>query len=348
MIDVGSIPANGTMRRFAPFLIAGLVLAVAPITGPDLPARVLDYVKPKPPAEATLVAVGDIMLSRAVATRMRWHGDDYPFASTSDFVRSADIAFGNLETAITEGPEVLPFEMSFRADPESAKALRDAGFDIVSLANNHTPNFDEKGLWDTIFHLNEAGVVHAGAGLEAQANQAAFMEANGIRFAFLAYNDDDVVPASYEARETRLGTAFMHTERMIAAVSEARNAADIVIVSMHAGDEYVSFPNDSQIAFAHAAIDAGAELVLGHHPHVVQTMEVYKGKYIFYSLGNFIFDQMWSRETREGLVVKATFRKEGLTGVTFHPVLIEDYAQPRFLDASEGVERILGRLTAPR
>jgi poly-gamma-glutamate capsule biosynthesis protein CapA/YwtB (metallophosphatase superfamily) len=336
------------MRRFAPFLIAGLVLAIAPVTGPDLPARVMNYVKPKPPPEATLVAVGDIMLSRAVATRMRRHGYDYPFASTSEFMRGADIAFGNLETAITEGPEVLPFEMSFRADPESAKALRDAGFDVLSLANNHTPNFDEKGLVDTIFYLDEAGIVHVGAGTDSEANRAKFIEANGIRFAFLAYNDDDVVPASYEATETRRGTAFMHTERMKAAVQNARSAADIVIVSMHAGDEYEPFPNDSQTAFAHAAIDSGAELVLGHHPHVVQTMEVYKGKYIFYSLGNFIFDQMWSRETREGLAVKATFRKDGLTGVTFHPVLIEDYAQPRFLEAAGEIEQILDRLTATR
>lgn len=335
------------MRRYAPFIIAGIILGIAPIARPDLPARIIDYVRSEP-QEVTLVAVGDMMLSRAVATRMHRYGYEYPFASTTDFIRSADIAFGNLETAITPGPKVLPFEMSFRADPESAKALWDAGFDVVSLANNHTPNFGETGLGDTLRYLDEAGIVHAGAGTDFEANQARFIEAQGIRFAFLAYNDKDVVPASYEATDTRVGTAFMHIERMQRAVQEANGIADIVIVSMHAGDEYEPLPNDSQVAFAHTAIDAGAEMVIGHHPHVVQTMEIYRGKYIFYSLGNFIFDQMWSRETREGLLIKAAFTKEGVKNVTFHPVLIEDYAQPRFLEDRDDIERILGRLIAPR
>jgi poly-gamma-glutamate capsule biosynthesis protein CapA/YwtB (metallophosphatase superfamily) len=335
-----------SMRPFAPFIIAGVVLGVAPIAGPDIPARVLDYVKPEPPAEVTFVAVGDMMLSRAVAKRMRQRGYDYPFASTSEFVRSADIAFGNLETPITPGPEVQPFEMSFRADPESAQALHDAGFDVLSLANNHTPNFGENGLQDTLRYLDEVRIVHVGAGLDQAAHSAKFIESKGIRFAFLAYNDRDVVPASYEATDTRFGTAFMHTARMQDAVRAATEVADIVIVSMHSGTEYEPFPNDSQTTFAHAAIDAGAEMVIGHHPHVVQTMEVYKGKYIFYSLGNFVFDQMWSRETREGLLARATIRKEGVTGISFHPVLIEDYAQPRFLEAAEEIEQVLDRLMA--
>jgi len=335
------------MLRFVPLLILGVFLAIAPVTSPELPARLIKYVRPEP-AEVTLVAVGDMMLSRAVATRMHRYGYEYPFASTTDFIRSADIAFGNLETPITPGPEVLPFEMSFRADPESAAALRDAGFDVLSLANNHTPNFGEMGLQDTLRYLDEAGIVHAGAGTDFEANQARFIEARGVRFAFLAYNDDDVVPASYEATDTRVGTAFMHIERMQHAVQEANSIADIVIVSMHAGDEYEPLPNDSQVAFAHAAIDAGAEMVIGHHPHVVQTMEIYKGKHIFYSLGNFVFDQMWSRETREGLLIKAVFTKDGVKNVTFHPVLIEDYAQPRFMEDREDIKRVLDRLIAPR
>lgn len=333
------------MRRLAPFLIAGLVLGIAPITGPDIPARVMEYVKPEPPPEVSLVAVGDMMLSRAVAKKMRQHGYDYPFASTTDFIRSADIAFGNLETAITPGPEVLPFEMSFRADPESAAALRDAGFDVLSLANNHTPNFGEEGLLDTLRYLDEVGIVHVGAGKDAvEAGQPMFMSVNGIRFAFLAYNDRDVVPASYEAGEGA-GTAFMRIPAMVAAVEGAKHFADIVVVSMHSGDEYEIFPNESQTAFAHAAIDAGAEIVLGHHAHVVQTSEMYNGKYIFYGLGNFVFDQMWSQETREGLALKVIFTREGVKTVSYHPVLIEDYAQPRFVDDPMEAARIIGRLS---
>lgn len=331
------------MRRYIPFILAGLVLGVAPITGPELPVRVMEYVKPEPP-QATMLAVGDIMLSRAVAKRMRQHGYDYPFASTSEFLRSADITFGNLETSITPGPEVQPFEMSFRADPESAVALRDAGFDVLSLANNHTPNFGENGLQDTMRYLDETGIIHVGAGTDMEAHQPKSLTANGIRFAFLAYNDSDVVPASYGAGEARLGTAFMDTERMQASVRAAKESADIVIVSMHSGTEYELFPNDSQTAFARAAIDAGAEIVIGHHPHVVQTMEQYRGKYIFYSLGNFVFDQMWSQDTRDGLALRLVFTKDGVAGVSYHATEIHDYAQPRLLEPGPHAERIVRRL----
>jgi poly-gamma-glutamate capsule biosynthesis protein CapA/YwtB (metallophosphatase superfamily) len=343
---VGSIPAKGTMRRFAPFLIVGLILGIAPITGPELPVRIVEYVKPEPPPEVSMIAVGDMMLSRAVAKRMRLHGYDYPFASTSEFLRSADITFGNLETSITPGPEVESFEMSFRADPESAAALRDAGFDVLSLANNHTPNFGETGLQDTMRYLDDVGIVHVGAGLDTQAHQPRFMTEKGIRFAFLAYNDRDVVPASYEASDSRFGTAFMQIERMQAAVRAAKGSADIVIVSMHSGTEYELFPNDSQTAFARAAIDAGAEIVIGHHPHVVQTREMYNGKYIFYSLGNFVFDQMWSQDTRDGLALKIVFTKEGISGISYHATEIHDYAQPRLLESGEHADRIIERLSA--
>src|SRR3990167_10074072 len=115
------------------------------------------------------------------------------------------------------------------------------------------------------------------------------------------------------------------------AVKEAKQKTDFVIVSMHAGIEYVNKPNTSQTNFAREAIDAGADLIIGHHPHVVQIMEKYKGKYIFYSLGNFVFDQMWSMATREGLMIKAYFTKSGVEKVLLYPVLIENYSQPRLL-----------------
>lgn len=329
------------MRRFAPFIIAGLMLGVAPVTGPEVPARVFEYVKPQPPVEVTLVAVGDIMLSRAVAQKMHRHGTDYPFASTTAIVSGADIAFGNLEGPITPGPEVLPFEMRFRADAHVASALKRAGFDILSLANNHMLDFGAAGIADTRDSLDTEGIAYAGAGANASdAGSPAFVTARGITFSFLAYSYTGGAGAA------SAGTAPLNIGSMVEAVRHAKLLADIVIVSMHAGVEYEPFPEESQIAFARAAIDAGAEMVIGHHPHVVQTLELYKGKYIFYSLGNFVFDQMWSQETREGLLVQATFRKEGVQNVTFHPVLIEDYAQPRPIVGETEIERVLNRLTA--
>lgn len=298
--------------------------------------------------QAVLIAVGDIMPSRVVGQKMRQYKDyHYPFANMKKFLQSGDIVFGNLESSITPGREIKTGEFMFRSDPEVAQAMRDAGFTIVSLANNHTPNFGVKGLLDTFRYLEEAGIKYIGAGEnDAKARQPAFFESSSLTFAFLAYNDTDVVPKSYGVQENSPGTVFMDIEKMRHDVMKAKESADFVIVSMHSGTEYVQYPNLSQKNFARAAIDAGGELILGHHPHVVQTMEKYKGKYIFYSLGNFVFDQMWSRDTREGLAIKIFFDRNGAQKIEYMPVLIEDYAQPRPLEGSEA-EKIFKRLENP-
>ena len=249
-----------------------------------------------------------------------------------------------METPITEGPEIPDFEMVFRSNPGTEQTLKQAGFSVLSLANNHTPNFGEQGLKDTFNYLAEVGIKFVGAGNnEQEANQPVYIETKGIKFAFLAYNDTDIVPASYEAANSHAGTAFMRTEKMAEAVKEAKQKTDFVIISMHAGIEYTDKPNDSQVNFAHAAIDAGADLVIGHHPHVVQTMEKYKGKYIFYSLGNFVFDQPQSQETKEGLAIKVYFAKDGINKISLLPVVMENLVQPRMTNQSEA-EKILQRL----
>ncbi len=284
------------------------------------------------PGEISLVAVGDIMPSGRVAEKMRQYGIDYPFLHVSDFLKSGDLTFANLESPITSGRRIKTGEMTFRSDPAVAAVLHRVGVSIVSLANNHTPNFGARGLLDTFKYLKENNIQYVGAGKDAEEAAApAYVTVKEKTFAFLAYNDTDVVPLSYEAGENHPGTAFMRLKKMEQAVKAAKTKADFVIVSMHAGTEYRAKPNASQVAFAHRAIEAGAELVIGHHPHVVQTMEQYRGKYIFYSLGNFVFDQMWSAETRRGLALKIFFNENGVTRVSYHPVLISDFSQPNFL-----------------
>lgn len=292
--------------------------------------------------------VGDVMLSRGVAKRIKAHGDNnYPFLKTRDYLKTVDIVFGNLETPIIPGREIQKREMSFRADPGVEEALKATGFSIVSLANNHTPNFGDKGLRDTFQYLSKAGISYAGAGLnEQEAYSPAFVEKNGLKFAFLAYGDSAFMPRSYRAGERRPGIAFLEKERMVSAVKAAKDNADFVIVSMHAGNEYIEEPNRNQVSFARAAIDAGAELVVGHHPHIVQKAEKYNGKYILYSMGNFVFDQMWSQKTREGLVAKAFFNEEGVSKIEFQATKIEDSAQPRLLEG-EQADAILKRLKLP-
>ena len=300
---------------------------------------------PQTSEEVSLVAVGDISFSRGVERMVKKQKDlNYPFLKIRDYLKSADLVFGNLETPITEGPEIPDFEMVFRSNPGTEQTLKQAGFSVLSLANNHTPNFGEQGLKDTFNYLAEVGIKFVGAGNnEQEANQPVYIETKGIKFAFLAYNDTDIVPASYEAANSHAGTAFMRTEKMAEAVKEAKQKTDFVIISMHAGIEYTDKPNDSQVNFAHAAIDAGADLVIGHHPHVVQTMEKYKGKYIFYSLGNFVFDQPQSQETKEGLAIKVYFAKDGINKISLLPVVMENLVQPRMTNQSEA-EKILQRL----
>jgi poly-gamma-glutamate synthesis protein (capsule biosynthesis protein) len=331
---------NGTEEMIAaPETTVRAELETAPV-----PAVAGQLCLPTSRPATTLIAVGDMMLSRTVAAQMRLKGFDYPFQKMKMLLDSGDIIFGNLETPITAGRIIKPGDMTFRADPGVETFLAEAGFDVVSLANNHLMNFGERGLNDTLAALDTAGIKYAGAGINAEAaHRPTIIRANGIDFIFLAYDARDIVPVSYEATADRPGIAIMDIARVTEDVRAAKTNGNVVVVSMHGGVEYAPRPSQEQINFAHAAIDAGADLVLGHHPHVVQTVEKYKGKVIFYSLGNFIFDQTWSRETQDGLTVKLTFGGNELTKVDLMPVIIADACQPIPAEGADA-NRVLRRL----
>ncbi len=311
-------------------------LSVKPIILKTLPFIESNQPKVTTSVTTTLIAFGDIMLSRNVAGKMKLYGNDYPFLKMTDILSAADIAFANLENPITAGPVVPTGSFTFHADPGSEVALKQSGVDIVSLANNHSPNYGDKGLLDTITYLDQQSILHAGAGKDLTAAlEPAVIERNGVKFAFIAFNDTDVVPPSYGAGANHAGTALIKFDHLHQAMIKAKSLADVVIVSMHSGTEYTAEANKRQIAFAHAAIDEGADVVIGHHPHVVQNIEKYKDKYIFYSLGNFIFDQMFSAETRNGLGIRLSFVDKKVVRVELLPVLIEDYAQPHSISPRE-------------
>lgn len=280
-----------------------------------------------------LVAVGDMMLSRNVGQKMVKYNDyQYPFRKMGQFLQNADITFGNLESPLLAGEPVHTPSMVFRADPECAGALTTVGFDVLSLANNHIMNQGDKGLKKTLELLEQEGIQGIGAGLNREmAHQAAIVERNNLKIAFLAYT----YAGNTEAKENNAGAAIMNIEDLKSDLGKAKKEADLVIVSMHAGTEYKRAPNAGQIAFARQAIDAGADLVIGHHPHWFQTVEKYKGKYIIYSLGNFVFDQMWSEETREGMVADIYLDRDGVVELNFLPVKIFDYSQPQFVSLGE-------------
>lgn len=290
--------------------------------------------------EVSFIAVGDISFSRGIERVLKNKKDkNYPFANVKDVLQKADFCFGNLETPITSGREIQDGEMIFRSDPGTEKILADANFKILSLANNHTMNFGQAGINDTFGYLSKSNIQYAGAGKNIdEALNPKIIETKGMKIAFLAFNDSDVVPKSYYATGKQAGTAPMDIVKMKQAVKIAKSHADFAVVSMHSGKEYVNEPNESQIDFAHNAIDAGADIVIGHHPHVVQSLEKYKGKYIFYSLGNFIFDQSWSEPTKEAIMLKISLSKTGLKNIIVLPVYTEKYAQPQIELGKHGDE----------
>jgi len=188
-----------------------------------------------------------------------------------------------LETPITEGPEIPDFEMIFRSNPGTEQALKQAGFSVLSLANNHTLNFGEKGLKDTLNYLENVDIKYAGAGQnEQEAFQPVYIEKKDIKFCF-SWHITTAMLFRFITRHPAIARErhLCELNKMIEAVKEAKYKADFVIISMHAGIEYAEEPNNSQINFAHAAIDAGADLVIGHHPHVVQTLENTKANTFF-------------------------------------------------------------------
>ena len=263
-------------------------------------------------SQASFLAVGDIMLSRNVAgTIQKSDNVNLPFEKMAEILKSTDFNFGNLESPISStSPIISGHSLIFGAPLAYIKALADNNFKILNLANNHALDQGLKGLDFTISVLDQLKIKHIGAGSNLeQAQAAAVVEANGIKICFIgasysSINDGGKATNNYVTR-------IEDTEKLKSSILNLKSKCDFIVTTMHAGTEYTRNPNRAQIKFAHTAIDAGADMVIGHHPHWVQTIEKYNGKYIFYSLGNFIFDQMWSQDTREGLALRINLSKTG-------------------------------------
>lgn len=290
--------------------------------------------------EISLFATGDVLLARSVEAKMRTKKDyTYPFHKVAEILKSADIAFGNLETAMLPGKTTPRDSMVFRADEEAAEGLKFAGYDVMSVANNHTMNYKAGGLMRAMRALESSGIEPVGGGVNQDAaHTPAMIDVKGRRVAFYAYNDPAIPPGFHgEATADAAGIAKMDIEVVKNDVGNALKnlGADIVVVSMHAGREYKKEPTQFQKDFAHAAIDAGASVVVGHHPHVVQPPEFYGNGVILYSLGNFVFDQFFSKDVRSGAIAKIYLKEDEKPRVEFVPTYL-DTIQPRVLEGDEG------------
>ena len=304
--------------------------------------RLKEYLQKELQAEEwNLVAVGDIMLARHVGRKMIDAGNwNLPFLKTAELTKSADICFANLESPFAEGEQKIFAGMVFGADPQAVAGLKTAGIDIISLANNHFGNQGRLGMDYTFQLLKQNGIEFVGAGENStKAHEAKILNVKGLKIAFLAYDGVDSTPQSYTATADSAGLAKWGISQLQKDIKAAETQKpDLIVVSMHAGNEYVYQPRQDKVSFAKAAIDAGADLVIGHHPHSIQSIESYKGKLIFYSLGNFVFDQMWSEKTKEGLVVKISFYGDHIKSFDLIPVYIVDYNQPQLVSQDKAVE----------
>ena len=279
-----------------------------------------------PGGTKTILLVGDIMLDRGVEDLIKQNSIYYPFQNISHFLRGIDIVFGNLEGPIVKNPpELLDNSLKFAFNPEVIKGASWCNFNLFSLANNHTLDMGKKGLEETKEWLRKYQINFVGSPLSSSSDNldSSFSRDN---ITFLAFN--------------QIFPFMVKEEKIIKTIKTVKslNPDKFLIVSLHWGEEYKLISSPAQQSLAHKIIEAGADLIIGHHPHVVQNIEKYQGKLIFYSLGNFVFDQYFSPETRQGLAVgleihhnKLVYRLFPLQINLSQPVLMEKNKVSEFL-----------------
>ena len=284
---------------------------------------------PRTPTRILLAAVGDVMLGRSVGWRMEAEGPAMPFASVRAILAGADIAVANLESAVGVTGAAESKAYTFRAPPVAAEALALAGSDLVSLANNHSLDFGPQSLAETRALLAGEGILSPGAGPNrAAAHAPATIERKGLTITFLAYVTVPVEgtgfdPRVWTATDDAPGVAWLDIPTMMEDIQAARREADLVVVLLHFGLEWEPEPSEAQREQARAAIDAGATLVVGAHPHVLQEVEAYGDGLIAYSLGNFVFDGFWD-PANDSAILLVELTAAGVAGWEMVPISIVD------------------------
>ncbi len=258
----------------------------------------------------------------------RW---SYSFEKFPEFSK-ADLSIVNLENPLTRRGLPSEKQFNFRARPEYTRVLKAGGIDIVNLANNHIYDYSEQGLFDTIDFLDQAGIRHIGAGKNmAFARKPVFLKIKDVRIAFLGYYGLRKHSGSHPATTDSAGTALRKLSYIKKDIKAVRDSADIVIVTLHWGIEKEHVPETDQIYFAHKTIQYGADLIVGHHPHVLQGIEKYRNGLIVYSLGNFIFGGN-SRKHEKTAVLQIRINSDLKKIISYKMLPVQvDYWQPRLL-----------------
>lgn len=323
--------------RVTPMVSTVSVGGVDPLRSPDTyPLTTPAAKEPAVPAEVTIV--GDIMLGRQVGDSIASERDPgAPLRPLQRRLARADLTVGNLESTLSSDGVPRQGDDSFAADPDVLDALDDAGFDVLSLANNHTGDFGERPFRQTLRRLAASPVEPVGAGLNRErAWRPVVVSRAGVRFGFVAFNAIGETPA---AGPRTAGVAQVRMQprtgplnvgdlrRANRAIKSLRDRADVVIVLPHWGDQYTNEPVADQRRVGRVLLESGADIVIGGHPHWVQGVQVHQGELVVHSLGNFVFDMDFSRETQEGAMLEAVFWGDELKAVEFVPYVIGlDYA----------------------
>lgn len=290
--------------------------------------------------ELVLSFAGDIMFDKSVAGFIKSKGEDYVFQGYEKYLKSSDIVFGNLETALSNnGQPVIDKEHTFRSSPKLAPFMKKYNFTAMSIANNHALDYGRAAFVESMKVLKENGISYGGGGHnKKEASDGVIIEKKGLKIGFIAFSS--VIPSvdwyAGDKRPGIIGAYKVHEAAILKAVNNLDSKCDVLVVSIHWGKEGTTTVRERESELAYKLVDAGADVIMGHHPHVVQSFELYKDKLILYSLGNFIFTTSYSEISNKTILATARFDQSGkLKSVEAVPGIVK-WGRPFPMDEVQG------------
>lgn len=350
-LPVTSIPSPTTVIKSPPTLTSAPLSTIPPATPTP---RITPSFTPTSSPVTTLLFTGVIVPARCVQAAIDARSDPYyPYAEVRSIIQSADLAIGTLNATISDYPPRMGCVRTYVlvGGAENADALADAGFDAMSVATNHIKNCGltncgDRAFFDTLENLRRVGIAPVGAGANlSEAEKPLVLVVNGVRFGIVSLGQIEQLAF---AGEEHPGIAILTEESLRGAIAAARQVADVVIAMPHWGPEDVPIPNWSQRTLAQVAVEAGADLVVGNHTHVVQAVQEIQGVPVFYGLGNFVFDQTWALDHMQGVILQVRFSGKELLDYELLPTHVDGDGTVHLAEPDEAAQ-ILERIeTASR
>lgn len=286
-----------------------------------------------------IIAAGDVMLDSWIEELVRTQGWHYPFVHLDSILSDSDLVFANLEAPFGKQDSAYPKTYTFQVSPDLVQVLQAGKINMVSLANNHILDFGTEALKETMQLLDQHQIKYSGAGMNlSEARQPAVFETKGNNIAVACYSL--TFPEEFWATDSSGGTCFPSHTFLYEDIRRFKEQNDLLIISFHWGGELLTAPKEYQLDLAHKVIDAGADVILGHHPHVIQGLEIYKGKLIAYSLGNYVFSS-YSDKATQSMLLKFSYNGDAIEKFTIYPINVHNrYVefQPRLLAHSDKIK----------